>query len=162
MKRTHYLLYVIAAALFLGGCASATHNQNLGGIKESGEITRKYRALTIDPKFNYYYSGVELNPDAIMGIDKAYTVQSKFWKQIELTEKQLDYWVTWGDRQSMDEGFSPRYMGKYRGAYIVAPDGTTVGDWYSKKDWGIFEFPGDKVIIAHPPRNRYNNTIRRF
>ncbi len=48
------------------------------------------------------------------------------------------------------------------GAYILDPSGKVIGDWYSKKDWGIFEFPGDKVIIPYPPRNTSmsNNYIR--
>jgi hypothetical protein len=156
MRSTPYLLLLIAIAFVLGGCAAATQNKNLGSMKESNEITQKYRSLTIDPAYHYYYSGVELNPDVVMGIEKSYTVESKFWHQIDLSKDRLEYWVTWGDRQSMDEGFSRRYLGKYRGAYILAPDGTVVGDWYSKKDWGIFEFPGNNVIIPHPPRNRYD------
>jgi hypothetical protein len=51
---------------------------------------------------------------------------------------------------------------KYQGAYILDPEGQVVGDWYSKKDWGIFEFPGNNVIIAHPPRNRTENIRLRF
>lgn len=156
MNRLIYLLLLIGISSILGGCVTATQNKNLGSMRESRDITSKYTSLTIDSKYNYYYSGVELSPDVIMGIDKAYTVQSKFWHPVDLTEEQLEYWVTWGKRQTADEGFSRRYLGKFMGAYILAPDGTVVGDWYSKKDWGIFEFPGNKVIIPHPPRNQYD------
>ncbi len=159
--RTSYLLILLSMTALFSGCVAATSSQNLGkGIKENHEVTRKYRSLTIEAGYNYYYSGPELSPDAIMGIDKALTVQSKFWHQIDLTTEQLEYWVKWGDRQSSDEGFSSRYMGRYMGAYILDPNGKVIGDWYSKKDWGIFEFPGNNVIIPHPPRNRYENSRR--
>ena len=155
MIRTISLITLIALSMILSGCSATTSNQNLGqGIRESHEITQKYRSLTIDSRYNYYYSGVKSNPDAIMGLDKHFTVQSKFWHQIDLTTEQLDYWVTWGDRERSSEGFSRRYLGKFMGANILDPDGAIVGDWYSKKDWGIFEFPGNNVIIPHPPRNQ--------
>lgn len=163
MNPVKCFLLLLSAALLLSGCVTATSNQNLGqGIKESHEVTSKYRSLTIDPNYRYYYSGTQLNPDAIMGIDKIYTVESKFWHQVDLTAEQLDYWVTWGDRQNAEDGFSTRYLGKYMGAYILDPGGKVIGDWYSKKDWGIFEFPGDNVLIPHPPRNMAGSIRRGF
>ncbi|MGI9535452.1 MAG: hypothetical protein ACR2PB_00170 [Desulfocapsaceae bacterium] len=146
-------LSLLAVAIFLSSCVATTGIQNSGTIKESHDISQKYRSLTIDPNYNYYWSGTELNPDAIMGLDKNLTVQSQFWHQVDLTTEQLDYWVTWGDRQSADEGFSTKYLGKYMGAYILDLEGKVIGDWYSKKDWGIFEFPGNNVIIPHKPQN---------
>lgn len=146
----------------ISGCVATVGNQNLSTIQESPDVTRLYRSYTINPNHNYFYSGPELQPDAIMGIDKGYTVQSKFWHPVDLTEAQLERWVVWGDRESEDSGFSRRYMGRYMGAYILDLQGTVVGDWYSKKDWGIFEFPGNNVIIPHPPRNRAGSQYHRF
>ena len=146
-------IVLLALAGLVSNC-TATAIQNAGTIRESNDVTRKYRSLTIDPNYNYYWSGTELNPNAIMGIDKSFTVQSKFWHQVDLDKDQLEYWVTWGDRQSSDEGFASRYMGRYMGAYILDTEGNVVGDWYSKNDWGIFQFPGNNVIIPHAPRNR--------
>ena len=153
-------LFLLTLAALLSSC-TATALQNPGTLRESSEITRKYRALTIDPNYNYYWSGTQLDPDAIMGIDKKLTVQSKFWHQIDLDEEQLEYWVTWGDRQFPEDGFSTRYFGRFMGAYILDNEGKVVGDWYSKKDLGIFEFPGNNVIIPYPPRNRVGSEYRR-
>ena len=155
MHRFLSILPLLIFSLILSGCAYTSRNQNLGqGIREHHEVTAKYRNLIIDPNYHYYYAGPKSNPDAVMGLNKALTVQSKFWHQIDLAsnKEQLEYWVTWGDRQSVDEGFAARYGGRYQGAYILDPDGKVIGDWWSKKDWGIFEFPGDNVIIPHPPR----------
>jgi len=160
MVRTIYVLIFIAVTVLLNGCVATS--QNLGTIKESHDVTKYYRSLKTNPDYNYFYSGTKLQPDAIMGLDKIWTVQSKFWHPVDLTEEQLQYWVTWGDRQSADEGFSTRYLGKYMGAYILDIQGKTIGDWYSKKDWGIFEFPGDNVIIPHPPKNRVGSQRRGF
>jgi hypothetical protein len=155
-------LSLLALATLLSSCVATTGMQNSGTISESHDVTQKYRSLTIDPNYNYYWSGTKLNPDAIMGLDKNLTVQSKFWHQIDLDKEQLQYWVTWGDRQSMDEGFSTRYLGHYMGAYILDLEGKVIGDWYSKKDWGIFEFPGNNVIIPHPPKNKAGSNRRGY
>ena len=151
-------LLLLTLAALLSSC-TATTLQNPGTLRESNDITQKYRSLTIDPNYNYYWSGTELDPDAIMGIDKNLTVQSKFWHQIDLDKEQLEYWVKWSDRQRYDERISSRYLGYYMGAYILDNEGKVVGDWYSRKDLGIFEFPGNNVIIPYPPRNRagFNN-----
>lgn len=163
MARNIFFTTLLAVSLFFSGCAATNSgSKNFGTIKESPEVTKKYRSLTIDPAYNYYYSGTELQPNAIMGIDKSYTIQSKFWHQIELTKEQLEYWVKWGDRQSADEGFSLRYLGRYQGAYILDLQGKAIGDWYSKKDQGIFEFPGNNVLIPYPPRNRAGSENYRF
>lgn len=154
MIRSVSHILTLSAVLITAGCAFTTSQYPLTTIQESRDVTGQYRSLTINPAYNYYYSGNELQPDAIMGIDKTYEVSSKFWHLVELTPDQLEYWIVWGDRESEFDGFSTRYMGRYMGAYIVDPAGGTIGDWYSKKDWGIFEFPGTNVVIPHPPRNR--------
>jgi len=154
MFRTNILIFLLSAALLASGCAATTSKSPLGGIEESRDVTSQYRSLTINPVYNYYYSGPEVQPDVIMGIDKNYQVVSKFWHPVDLTKEKLEHWVIWGDRESDFDGFSTRYMGRYTGAYIVDPAGKVIGDWYSKKDWGIFEFPEENVVVPHPPRNR--------
>lgn len=154
MIRTNIFIIFMSAILLTSGCATTASKNPLGGIKESSDATRQYRALTINPEYNYFYSGTTQQPDVIMGIDKDYQVVSKFWLPVDLTKEKLEYWVIWGDRESEFDGFSTRYLGRYMGAYIVDPGGTVIGDWYSKKDWGIFEFPGGNVVVPHPPRNR--------
>lgn len=156
MTRYIFLVILISVSMLVGGCAQTDtmDRENLGSIKENSEISKMYEAYTIDPDYNYFYYGRELQPDSIMGIGKDYTVESKFWHQVELTEEQLKSWVVWGKRGSDDRCGSSKYMGRYQGADILDPNGVIIGNWYSKRDWGIFEFPGSNVIKPHPPRNQ--------
>ena len=156
MTRYIFLATLVAVLMFLGGCASTetTNRENMGSFKENNEVSKMYAAHTIDPHYNYYYYGRELQPDSIMGIVKNYTVQSQFWHQVDLTEDQLKSWAVWGNRDSGDLCASRRYMGRYQGADIFDPDGNVIGNWYSKRDWGIFEFPGNNILKPHPPRNQ--------
>lgn len=163
MVKQIFLTILLISSLVISGCAATSvGNRNVSTIRESPEVSRKYRSLTIDPNYIYYFSGPESQPDAIMGLEERYTVQSKFWHQVDLTEEQLDFWVKWGDRQNADEGFSRRYMGRYQGAFIVDLQGEVIGDWFSKKDKGVFEFPGNDIVIAYPPQNRAGSDYRRF
>jgi len=154
MIHRNILLALALASILFSGCAATTSKYPTSGIRESRDVTLQYRSLEINPGYHYYYAGTKMQPDAIMGIQKGYKVVSDFWHPVDLTAEQLEYWVTWGDRERADEGFSSRYLGRYVGAYIQDPSGKTIGDWYSKKDLGIFEFPGEQVVIPHPPRNR--------
>ncbi len=130
---------------------SCTVKTNRGTIREHHDVTRVFRAYQVIPNYNYFYYGVYLEPDTIMGIDKKYTVKSEFWTPVALTPEQLKTWVIALDRKRGDTYFAKRYMWKYQGAYVLDPEGTTIGIWYSKLDWGVFEFPGANVIIPFVP-----------
>lgn len=148
------IVVMLMISVLLAGCASVLKtNVESGKIRESDDVTSSYKSYTINPDYNYYFYGSELQPDAVMGIDKRYVVKSSLWKQIDLTREQLEYWVIWGDRERTGESYSKRYGG-YQGAYVLDPQDAVIGDWYSKKDMGIFDFPGNNVMIPYPPMNQ--------
>ncbi len=154
LKLKSVLMISLSALIF--GCSAKTgmNESNLGTLKENPEVTKLYTSSAINPDYNYYYYGREIQPDTIMGISKDYTVQSKFWHPIQLTKEQLEHWVTWGERSRDDRCASGKYLGSYQGSEILDPSGTIIGNWYSKRDWGIFEFPGNNTLVPHPPRNK--------
>lgn len=139
--------------LFMSSCTIGT-NTNRGTIREHHDVTRIFRSYQVVPDYNYFYYGVYLEPDTIMGIDKTYEIQTKLWNQVDLTPEQLETWVITLDRIRGDTNFARRYMGRYQGAYVLDPAGKIVGIWYSKLDWGVFEFPQAKVIIPFAPSLR--------
>ena len=134
--------------------ASCAGNKNKGTIREHHEVTSIFRSYQVIPTYNYFYYGTFLYPDTIMGIDKRYTVKSDLWKYIDLTPEQLERWVVNLDRDRGDRYYAPRYHFRYQGAYVLDPEGQTIGIWYSKLDWGLFEFPGNDVIIPYAPSLR--------
>ncbi len=147
------MLFVSASLLFISS-SCVVRSGNWGTIRENHEVTRMFRSYEIVQNYNYYYYGVYLEPDTIMGIDKKYTVQSQFWKPLALTSEQLKTWVRELDRSRDDTNFARRYMGRYQGAYILDPERAVIGIWYSKLDWGVFDFPGENLIIPYPPSLR--------
>ncbi len=148
MKQSMVIGLSLALLFWTNACAVHT---NRGTIREHHEVTRIFRSYQVIPQYNYFYYGVFLEPDTIMGIDKKFTVTSDFWTPVELTPEQLKTWVIALDRKRGDRSFAKQYMWRYQGAYVLDPNGAVVGIWYSKLDWGLFEFPGEDVIIPYQP-----------
>lgn len=159
MKIYHTIAVCLICLLFFSGCAT---NKNFGKIVENHKVTSIFRSHTILDNYNYYYFGVFDEPDVILGLDKEYTVVSKLWSPVELTPELLERWVIDLDRILGDRNFSSRYMGRYQGAYILNPEGRQVGLWYSKLDWGAFEFLDEKIVIPYKPSLRPGSELIRF
>ena len=160
MKKKIVLFVSVSLLIISSSCVVGTGNW--GTIRENHEVTRIFRSSEVVPDYNYFYYGVSLEPDTIMGIDKKYTVQSQFWKPVALTPEQLKTWVRELDRLRDDTNFARSYMGRYQGAYILDPERSIIGIWYSKLDWGVFNFPGENVIIPYPPSLKPGSDGLRF
>lgn len=134
--------------LFFSSCATKYPR---GTIRENNDVTSVFRSAEVNPDYNYFYYGVLPEPDAILGIEKSYTVETRFWSPLALDKQTLQRLITTTDQVRNNPTFANRYMGRYQGAYVLDPQGAPVGMWYSKLDWGTFEFRPDKVIVPFPP-----------
>lgn len=158
MKTLCMMTAGIVLLMLTGGCAG---QRNLGSLDEAHEVTSSYRSFQVNETYNYFYYGVEQLPKTIMGIDRAYRVQSEFWTPVELTPTLLETWVTRAERTRLFDDFASRYQGRYQGAYILDPEGKRIGSWYSRLDWGVFEFPEPGVVIPYVPSLRPGSELRR-
>ena len=147
--KTHYLFLLCLGMVLLVSSCSTKYPR--GTIRENHAVTNIFRSAEINPDYNYFYYGIVLEPDTIMGIDKGYTVQSRFWSPVDLTTEQLQTWITTLDNAPQDTVFASSYMGRYQGAYVLDPNGDRVGMWYSKLDWGVFEFQPENIVVPYPP-----------
>ncbi len=145
MKTAIYSILLVGFLFLFAGCAGCP---DCGSIRLENEITKIFTSETIVPGYQYFYYGEILYPKAILGIDKGYTVEGKFWTPIDLTQEQLNTWVQ--EISTRPTGIDP-LTGGFNGYAIRDPQGNRVGIWYSRFDWGLFKFPGDKVIQAYPP-----------
>jgi len=148
MRTTGQLLVLAAMLFLLGGCAACPE---CGSIRQKNEITEMFISETIVPDYRYYYNGEQARPKAILGVDKRYTLDSKFWTSIELTRDQLASWMAEIKRRRSGSGFN---QGSFQGAEILDPQGVRIGIWYSRYDWGTFKFPGGGQIQASVPSFR--------
>ena len=132
------LLMLIFQTAFLG-CAA-----NYGSLRHSREVTHSFETYKILADYRYYYSGVDTEPNAIIGIDRRYQLCSKLWKEVDLTSTQLKSWI---DRMQQTHEFpvSPS------GSLILDPAGRQVGIWYSAWDNTIVKMEKDNHIVVHTP-----------
>jgi hypothetical protein len=90
-----------------------------------------FEQLTVLPGHQYYFSGPDAYPDVIIAIDKEYTLASKLWKPIEMTETQLKKWVFYPSRRA-------HYYPYTYGRRILDDRGNRIGVWYALQDYRAF------------------------
>ena len=84
-----------ATLLFLSsGCASMPL-KNYGSIVADGRVTDAFDKYQVNPNYDYFYSGSEVYPNAVMGLDKAYALDSDLWKKVDMTPAKLREIVTY-------------------------------------------------------------------
>lgn len=154
-KRLQGRLFLTAALLMLACAASACMTPQVTFRRDAG-VNAAFEAAVVLPDYDYYYSGPEAQPLAIVGIRQGQRFEQGLWKKVALSEKQLKDWV-W-----LIDSATRATRDQYYGAKILAPDGTELGIWYSFLDWVVAEVTPDGRVILHTPAINSNEPVRRF
>jgi hypothetical protein len=118
-------------------------SSDYGRFKRSREVEKIFEGYQVLPDYTYYYSGPGADPTAIMGIHRDYSLRSRLWKKVDLTESQLKAWV---DEMSDHIDFAPM------------PHGFSISD-HTKKPIGVFYSPeqtnvrieeDNKIVVGVP------------
>lgn len=135
--RISAVLGALFAATMLNGCL-----ENYGRIQRNPELTQAFQSYKVEPDYKYYYYGQTNYPYAIIGIDPAYQLTSKVWREIDPETEQFKnmvYWVWGGD-----------YYSPISGANILSPTGEKVGIWYSSIWFVAIRFEENNRIAVMP------------
>ncbi len=132
------ILFVVVQAAFTG-CSGS-----YGRLKPSLEVDKMFEELKILADHSYYYSGSDVKPNAIIGIDNNYTLNSTLWKPVDLTSEQLKKWI---DFMTHYRGYSLTNAG----SLILDPTGKRLGVWYSRCNETTVKMESDKSIVVHTP-----------
>lgn len=124
------------------GCASTS-----GRIERDAEVTKAFKDYRVLPDHRYYYAGPAGRPDAIIGVRKAYILQSSIWTSVDLTSEQLKKWVRW-----MDDEYGASTRRYPYGFRVVGPDGQDIGVWYSIYDWTTVLLQDGYRVQIFPPQ----------
>lgn len=123
------------------GCAGP-----YGRLKPDAEVTKIFKAYTILPDHNYYYSGPEGRPDAIIAVHTDFTLVSTRWVSFEPTSRQLRQMMEYAETYfGLDTQYFPS------GYTILAPDGRRIGIWYSIWAQTAIEMLGSHEVRIYPP-----------
>jgi hypothetical protein len=142
LSRTIPVVFLlITITIVFGGCA-----ENYGRLQRSEEVDELFKGYQVLPDHNYYYVGPEGRPDAIMGIQYEYTLETTQWTQFKASDDILKKWV---DTINFYHNTGVQYY-PY-GFFILDPAGSRLGIWYSIWDWTTVMMKDDKRIQVFPP-----------
>lgn len=154
MKKTHgmRLFAAILCSLLAGPAASCT--PSVISFRQDMRINDALESLQPLPGYEYYYSGPDSFPLAILGVSQGLAFRQGLWKKVNLTEAKLDLWM-----RSIDNRYrsiSTRYSGKY----IIGPKGRVLGIWYSPQEWPAVRLSAeDELSVVTPPNSLYEKII---
>jgi hypothetical protein len=138
--------YCSATAALLSSFLVLGCFENYGRLKHNNEVTRAFQSYQVEPDYKYYYYGRTNMPYAIVGLDRAYHMRSRVWREVDRdTEKfeKMVFWL-WDDiRYAYRRNFT-------QGAYILDPEGKKVGIWYSGLWWAAIRFEENNRVVVMP------------
>jgi hypothetical protein len=118
MGALNLAIVVLSGLIILGGCTN-----NYGRISRNADVTRAFEQGVAQDGYNYYYSGREGSPYALIGIDKQYQVPSKLWEPFVPSAEVLQRKATFIYHYQDERPY---------GADIFDQNGQKIGFWYSR------------------------------
>lgn len=153
MRPFHMICGIILALLITSvqGCSGF---KNYGRFSPDRETTQAFDNYQIDPKMNYYISGSDVYPNALMGLDKRYILDSSLWKKVNMTPEMMKELVS-----NMKQKTSTIYQNLF-GFVLLDPQGKQIGVWYSilsaKTAFRLKE--DNQVEVLTPDLNTYEKS----
>ena len=108
------------------GCATMAF-KNYGSIVPDGRVMEAFDKFQVNPKYDYFYSGSEVYPSAVIGLDKAYALDSDLWKKVDMTPAKLREIVM----SMKDKAATVNFKAPLHGFAILDDKGKQIGVWYS-------------------------------
>ena len=135
---------VLVALMVMIGCAGP-----YGKLIPSQEINAVFKSYRPLADHRYFITGPEGRPDAIMGIQRDYTLETSLWIEFDPSDGTLKKWVDAINFYQLGQAGSRPY-----GYEILGPDGNRIGIYYSIWDWTTVIVDTDNRIEIYPPLTR--------
>jgi hypothetical protein len=148
MKKTKcfFMIALVSLLISIGALRALALFEGYGSLVPSSEVTQAFDGYRINSDLNYYFSGAEAWPDAIIGVNKAYTLDSPLWRKIVATPEVFKNFVS---------GMKSRPSTMALHGYAILDDkGRQIGVWYSMFGVrGYIKMEGDKIVDIATPIN---------
>ena len=104
-KYWRIVLYIMCILILIAsvGCAGSIA-QHYGSIVPDGNATDVFEKYQINPNYNYYISGSDVYPNAFIGLDKSYVLDTDLWKKVEITPAKFRERVQYMQDKSLSTG----------------------------------------------------------
>ena len=133
------LFLIVLLSVLLSGCQTA----NYGKFRHSREVAKIFKSAQVLPDHQYYYTGSNTQPDAVMGIHKDFILDDDLWDKAKDIQKEIKYRVDQMNNNLLAAGY-----------YILSPDGKQIGIYYSQWPTSPVQMDqNNKVIIYLPDKD---------
>lgn len=136
---TQHRLAVALILLSIGILAACAGNY--GTFKRDRALEQAFQEERPPDNYHYYANGRENIPDAIIGIDPAYTLMSKFWRELDFEAGQV---------AELAGKLFPYRLDKPAAYTILSPDGRVIGVYYSTLNWPAVKIGENNQIWIYP------------
>jgi hypothetical protein len=143
------LIGILAAAVVVLLIVWSFSQGRYGELRPNKEVTDAFETFRINPVQEYYTSGPDVCPNAIIGIDKSRMLETDLWTKRELTFEGMKKLV--GNMRS-------RAMDQFLQGFDILDDrGAKIGECFSLPGISItIWIKGiDRISISTPPLDIY-------
>lgn len=142
-KKTAPIGFVVLILCGLFGCATMG---NYGTIVPDDLVMKALEACEMDPGMNYYYSGPDAYPNALIGLKKQFVLDNDLWKPVAPDPQSFRKLIQAMQDKAHDHGQFQR------GFVMKDTQGQSIGVWYSILDvkMNLRMGEGNKVIVYTP------------
>ena len=131
------IVCVLVMPLVLCGCGA-----HYGKISNVTAIGPDYGSVMFNPDYHYHYTGRFTVPYAIIGLDKAYTLSSKMWSELDIEPEELMILASYLYLPDRNQAYSGN---------ILDPSGKRIGVWYSRWHTTTIKMEGENAVLVFPP-----------
>jgi hypothetical protein len=129
-----WLLAVLGLTVALNGCLASW-----GRLSRSPDVTETFSEHRFIEGYNYYFRGFDAEPEALLGLDRAYSLEKSSWKPVDpkvhSLEKMVDAMKFHLCEHKGVYPYSADGKRELAGYSVLNPDGETIGILYSCFDW---------------------------
>jgi hypothetical protein len=152
LREASFGIFFISIFFICMSCVDA----NYGSIIPDSNVTKGFESFQMDPDMNYYFSGSDVYPNAIMGLEKSYVLDSDLWKPIEAKPKVFKELITGMQTIALNHGMVQH------GFIIKDNRGQSIGVWYSilKAKTFVKMEKDNKVSVPTPDMMTYEGAFK--
>lgn len=151
ITKNRLLLFVLLFLFFLATTdCTYLSDKNFGKFVPDADVTVAFNKSEINPAFNYYITGSDTYPRSILGLNKAYVLNSDLWKKVEFTPEELKELTTRMQQRALDCCKQTPF-----GFAVIDDKGRQVGIWYSILVPSIsVKVLDNREVIIYPPNDK--------
>lgn len=150
MRRVSFFLMILLLLMVSSaGCAGLLKGG--GAIRPDANVTRTFESFKMNPNYHYYYTGSDVYPNALIGLDKKYALEPDLWKKMTPSPQLFRDLISQMQTRALNIGQTQH------GFSILDDRGRQIGVWYSilGATTSVKMMDDKTVLIYQPPLNTY-------